>query len=56
MDENTSKRRRIQRITFEKTRGNFKRLEWFGAKHHSLSDEDGILSEIFKRVGTVVSP
>ena len=45
-------RRRIQRIAFERTKGNFKRLEWFGAKFHSQSDEDGILSEIFTRVGT----
>jgi hypothetical protein len=42
----------IKSYALERTRGNLKRLEWFGAKYHSQSDEDGILHELFERVGT----
>lgn len=34
------------------TGGNPRRLEWFGRKVHSQSDEDGIIAEIFHRIGT----
>jgi hypothetical protein len=34
-----------------RTRGNFRRLEWFGKKFFSQSDEDGIIAEIFRRIG-----
>lgn len=35
----------------ERTAGNKRRLENFGFKVHSQSDEDGILAEIFARIG-----
>jgi hypothetical protein len=35
-----------------RTRGNFRRLEWSGKKFFSQSDEDGIIAEIFRRIGT----
>jgi hypothetical protein len=52
VDTNKSKRTRLQKCAYKQTKGNFNRLEWFGKKYHSQSDEDGILLEIFKRVGT----
>jgi hypothetical protein len=34
-----------------RTRGNPRRLEWYGWKVYSQSDEDGIIAEIFRRIG-----
>jgi hypothetical protein len=36
----------------ERTLGDRTRLEWFGYKVYSQSDEDGIIAEIFRRIGT----
>lgn len=36
----------------ERTKGDKSRLEWSGYKVHSQSDEDGIIDEIFRRIGT----
>jgi hypothetical protein len=36
------------------TRGDRDRLEWFGRKLYSQSDEDGIIAEIFRRIGTTI--
>src|SRR5215472_9002505 len=35
-----------------RTGGNPRRLEWYGWKVHSQSDEDGIIAKIFSRIGT----
>jgi hypothetical protein len=35
-----------------RTRANPRRLEWYGWKAHSQSDEDGIIAQIFHRIGT----
>jgi hypothetical protein len=43
---------RLQSYAFYRTDGDLNRLEWFGSKHYSQSDEDGIIFEIFKRIGT----
>jgi hypothetical protein len=44
----------IQRFAYRwaRTRGNPRRLEWYGSKTYSQSDEDGIVAEIFRRIGT----
>jgi len=45
----------IERVMADRrrvTRGDSKRLEHFGFKIYSQSDEDGIISEIFRRIGT----
>jgi len=44
----------IQRFIYrlQRTRGNLRRLEWYGWKVYSQSDEDGIIAEIFRRIGT----
>lgn len=42
----------IKAYRAERTKGDFRRLENFGFKVYSQSDEDGIIREIFRRIGT----
>jgi hypothetical protein len=45
-------RLQLLRDRFAATGGNLRRLEWYGWKAYSQSDEDGIVAEIFRRIGT----
>src|ERR1035438_815663 len=40
------------RYKAERTQGDRRRLEWYGKRVYSQSDEDGIIAEIFRRIGT----
>jgi hypothetical protein len=40
------------RYRLRRTGGDRRRLEWFGGRIYSQSDEDGIIAEIFRRIGS----
>lgn len=42
----------LEQDRMRRTGGDRTRLEWYGAKLFSQSDEDGIIAEIFRRIGT----